>query len=123
MVDVLAHMKEKALNEINPHLMTIATLTGHAVMAVGPYTAVMDNGAAKKDGFAINLQATGDLYGDMFEVSTIRKEDYEFIKDKSGEFVDVLQVCLIYKKILLNGTLYSIAYDMYYVSTYLHICS
>ena len=95
MVDVLAHMKEKALNEINPHLMTIATLTGHAVMAVGPYTAVMDNGAAKKDGFAINLQATGDLYGDMFEVSTIRKEDYEFIKDKSGEFVDVLQVCLI----------------------------
>merc|ERR1712241_237237 len=35
MVDVLAHMKEKALNEVNPHLMTIATLTGHAVMAVG----------------------------------------------------------------------------------------
>merc|ERR1711934_838015 len=91
MVDVLGHMKEKALNEINPHLMTIATLTGHAVMAVGPYTAVMDNGAAKKESFAINLQATGDLYGDMFEVSTIRKEDYEFIKDKSGEFVDVLQ--------------------------------
>merc|ERR1711956_127793 len=72
MVDVLAHMKEKALNEVNPHLMTIATLTGHAVMAVGPYTAVMDNGAAKKESFAINLQATGDLYGDMFEVSTIR---------------------------------------------------
>ena len=96
MVDVLGHMKEKALNEINPHLMTIATLTGHAVMAVGPYTAVMDNGAAKKESFAINLQATGDLYGDMFEVSTIRKEDYEFVKDKSGEFVDVLQVCLIF---------------------------
>ena len=38
MVDVLAHAKEKALNEVNPHLMTIATLTGHAVMAVGPYT-------------------------------------------------------------------------------------
>merc|ERR1711988_1308524 len=44
MVDVLAHMKEKALHEVNPHLMTIATLTGHAVMAVGPYTSVMDNG-------------------------------------------------------------------------------
>ena len=28
MVDVLAHMKEKALNEVNPHLFTIATLTG-----------------------------------------------------------------------------------------------
>jgi len=91
MVDVLAHMKEKALNEVNPHLMTIATLTGHAVMAVGPYTSVMDNGAARKEGFASKLQATGDLYADMFEVNTIRKEDYEFIKDKSGEFVDVLQ--------------------------------
>merc|ERR1712024_24645 len=70
MVDVLAHMKEKALNEINPHLMTIATLTGHAVMALGPYTGVMDNGAAKKENFALKLQATGDFYGDMFEVST-----------------------------------------------------
>ena len=38
MADVLAHMKEKALNEINPHLMTVATLTGHARMALGPYT-------------------------------------------------------------------------------------
>ena len=102
MVDVLGHMKEKALNEINPHLMTIATLTGHAVMAVGPYTAVMDNGAAKKESFAINLQATGDLYGDMFEVSTIRKEDYEFIKDKSGEFVDVLQVRLMITYLFFN---------------------
>ena len=28
MLDVLCHMKEKALKEVNPHLMTIATLTG-----------------------------------------------------------------------------------------------
>merc|ERR1712212_11221 len=37
MVDVLCHMKEKALKETNPHLMTVATLTGHAVLANGPY--------------------------------------------------------------------------------------
>jgi len=91
MVDVLAHMKEKALQEVNPHLMTIATLTGHAVLAVGPYTAVMDNGVSKKEKFAQSLQETGETYGDMFEVSTIRKEDFDFIKDKSGEFVEVLQ--------------------------------
>merc|ERR1712241_531593 len=30
MVDVLCHAKEKALNEVKPHLMTFATLTGHA---------------------------------------------------------------------------------------------
>jgi hypothetical protein len=91
MVDVLAHMKEKALNEVNPHLMTVATLTGHAVMALGPYTAVMDNGPAKKENFALSLQATGDQYGDPFEVSHMRREDFDFIKDKSGEFVEVLQ--------------------------------
>ena len=91
MVDVLAHMKEKALKETNPHLMTIATLTGHAVLAVGPYTSIMDNGPAKSEAFAQNLQTTGDIYGDMFEVNTVRKEDFDFIKDKSGEFVDILQ--------------------------------
>jgi hypothetical protein len=31
-------LKELALKEVNPHLMTIATLTGHAVLAVGKYT-------------------------------------------------------------------------------------
>ncbi len=56
MVDVLCHMKEKALKEVNPHLFTIATLTGHACIAVGPYSAVMDNGPARKEGFAHKLQ-------------------------------------------------------------------
>ena len=91
MVDVLCDMKERALKEVNPHIMTIATLTGHAVLANGPYTNVMDNGPAKRENFAQNLQATGDHYGDMFEISTVRREDFDFIKDQSGKFVDVLQ--------------------------------
>lgn len=90
MVDVLCHMKEKALKEKNPHLFTIATLTGHACLAVGPYSAVMDNGPANKEGFARKLQETGELYGDPFEVSTIRREDYSLNKCK-GEYVDVIQ--------------------------------
>lgn len=91
MVDVLCHMKEKALNETNPHIMTMATLTGHAVLAVGHYTAVMDNGCAKAENFAQKIQETGEKYGDMFEISTIRRDDWNFIKDASGEFVEVLQ--------------------------------
>lgn len=67
MVDVLAHAREKALKEKNPHLMTIATLTGHAAVAMGPYTAVMDNGTAKKEQFAQKIFATGEKYGDPFE--------------------------------------------------------
>jgi len=27
----------------------------------------------------------------MFEVSNVRSEDYDLVRDKSGEFVDVLQ--------------------------------
>jgi len=91
MVDVLAHAREKALKEKNPHLMTIATLTGHAAVAMGPYTAVMDNGTARKEQFAQKLFATGEKYGDPFEVSNIRREDYKMIFDDSKEFVDVIQ--------------------------------
>lgn len=91
MVDVLAHMKELALKEKNPHLLTVATLTGHACLALGPYTAVMDNGPAKGQQFAQELQNMGEIYGDPFEISTMRREDYDFIMDKSGEYVDVLQ--------------------------------
>ena len=36
----------------DPQLMTIATLTGHAVLAVGPYSSIMDNGPAKVSGTA-----------------------------------------------------------------------
>lgn len=36
MVDVLCEAKEMALNETNPHLFTIATLTGHVIRAYGP---------------------------------------------------------------------------------------
>lgn len=35
MADVLAHMKEKALSEVNPRLFTWATLTGHVIVAHG----------------------------------------------------------------------------------------
>ena len=50
MVDVLCHMREKALTEVNPHLMTFATLTGHAAVAMGPFTALIDNGPLDSPG-------------------------------------------------------------------------
>merc|ERR1712080_707014 len=77
MVDVLCHMKEKALKETNPHLMTVATLTGHAVLANGPSTALVDNGPARKAGFSQKMFATGEECGDMFEISSLRRDDYQ----------------------------------------------
>jgi len=91
MVDVLCHMREKALTEVNPHLMTFATLTGHAAVAMGPYTALIDNGPARAAGFSRAMFETGEACGDQFELSSLRRDDYEKVWDTSKEFVDVLQ--------------------------------
>ncbi|XP_041855721.1 putative aminopeptidase W07G4.4 [Melanotaenia boesemani] len=91
MVDLLCEMKEKAIQEINPQLFTIATLTGHAIRAMGPnYSIIMDNGPAHRSRNATQWQKAGEVLGDLFEVSTIRREDYEFHKGKS-EYEDILQ--------------------------------
>ena len=38
------------------------------------------------------IQETGETYGDMFEVSNVRKDDFEYIKDITGEYGEVLQI-------------------------------
>uniref|UniRef100_A0A171B1I5 Aminopeptidase isoform x1 n=1 Tax=Triatoma infestans TaxID=30076 RepID=A0A171B1I5_TRIIF len=91
MADVLCHAKEIALNSVNPHLMTIATLTGHAVRTVGDgYTIGLDNGPARKVDNVQKLQKAGDEIGDMLEVSVIRREDFDQHKGKA-EGEDVVQ--------------------------------
>lgn len=91
MADPLCYLKELALNETNPHLFTMATLTGHVIRAYGTeYTAAMDNGPARANLTSQKLQAAGDDIGDPFEISTVRREDFNFIMDH-GELADVLQ--------------------------------
>ncbi|GIY80408.1 putative aminopeptidase W07G4.4, partial [Caerostris extrusa] len=93
MADVLCHMKEKVIKDNcpDPYIFTIATLTGHAVLAVGDgYSIIMENGPAALDNVGRKLQNAGHVIGDMFEVSTIRREDYEHHKGKS-EYEHVLQ--------------------------------
>ncbi|XP_076005521.1 putative aminopeptidase W07G4.4 [Genypterus blacodes] len=91
MADLLCEMKEKAVLETSPELFTIATLTGHAIRAMGPnYSIIMDNGPAHRTGNASQWQKAGEVLGDVFEVSTIRREDYDFHKGKS-EYEDILQ--------------------------------
>ncbi|XP_036383475.1 putative aminopeptidase W07G4.4 [Megalops cyprinoides] len=91
MVDLLCEMKEKAEREVSPQLFTIATLTGHAIRAMGPnYSIIMDNGAAHRSGNAQLWQKAGEELGDVFEVSRIRREDYDFHCGKS-EYEDILQ--------------------------------
>ncbi|KAH8019866.1 hypothetical protein HPB51_022967 [Rhipicephalus microplus] len=91
MADALCECKEKALNEVNPRIFTIATLTGHACIAVGDgYSIIMDNGPARSNAVSGTVQAAGDEIGDMFEVSTVRREDFNFVCGPS-EYEDLIQ--------------------------------
>ncbi|XP_059468370.1 putative aminopeptidase W07G4.4 [Neocloeon triangulifer] len=93
MCDLLTQFTEECVKEklVNPHLMTVATLTGHACLSVGlGYSICMDNAVARKEGHARSLQSASEIIGDPFEISTIRREDYAFHRGK-GEVEDVLQ--------------------------------
>lgn len=82
-------------------IYTIATLTGHACLAVGDYTATVANGPYRKAKLDFKLQEAGEIIGDQFDVSTLRREDYEFHMGKD-EQSDVLQVFLFIKHFLHN---------------------
>lgn len=94
MVDALAEMKERVLEDgqaSSAHLFTLATLTGHACLAVGePYAITLDNGPARAHNSSQTLQAAGDEIGDLFEISTLRREDYAMVEGKS-EYEDIIQ--------------------------------
>ena len=83
LADLLSHLREDAKTAVNPTLFSIATLTGHAARAVGPYSALVENGAARRLGLSADLAMTGDLWADPSEVSRSRREDFSFIKARS----------------------------------------
>jgi leucyl aminopeptidase len=83
LADLLSHLRERALGEPRPHVMSIATLTGHAARAVGVYSIAIDNRPARLLGFAERLAEVGDAYGDPFDVSRLRREDWDFVKPRT----------------------------------------
>ncbi|XP_011203479.2 putative aminopeptidase W07G4.4 isoform X2 [Bactrocera dorsalis] len=85
MADALCRMKEMAIERKlpDPHLFTIATLTGHACISAGDgYSIAIDNSVAQKTGHARLLQETGQSFGEPFEVSVLRPDDFDFNKGK-----------------------------------------
>ena len=83
MGDLLSEAKEVAKGEVNPELFTVATLTGHAARAVGPYSAYVENGPARKVQLSQQLVEQGDLWADCAEVSRSRREDYDFVQPRT----------------------------------------
>jgi len=84
LADLLSHLRLDAASAVNPTLFTVATLTGHAARAVGPYTALVENGAAKQQQLSARLAAIGELWADPHEVSTSRREDFAFIRPRTS---------------------------------------
>jgi leucyl aminopeptidase len=90
MADLLSHGRELAKNEVAPELMTVATLTGHAALAAGPYTILIENGPARDNQVSNKLEAAGESWGDGVEVGRSRREDWTFIRPRT-KADDVLQ--------------------------------
>jgi leucyl aminopeptidase len=83
LADLLSHLRTSAQGAPNPRILSVATLTGHAALAMGPYTAALDNGPARHLGIALSLQRQGDAMGDPVEISRLRREDFDFVRPKS----------------------------------------
>ncbi|GGD48213.1 M17 family metallopeptidase [Lacimicrobium alkaliphilum] len=83
LADLLSHLREQAKEAIDPTLFSVATLTGHAAMAYGPYTAYVENGAAREHHCGDKLANIGDIWGDPGEVSRSRKEDFDFVRPRT----------------------------------------
>ena len=83
LADLLSHLRKAALEAVDPHILSLATLTGHAARAVGAYSIAIENGPARRRGIAHTLAELGDAWGDPFELSRLRREDFEFIAARS----------------------------------------
>jgi len=83
LADLLSHLRVMAGKSPSPHIFSVATLTGHAGRAVGPYSIAMDNGPARARNMARDLEAVGDRCGDPFAVSRLRREDFAFVQPRT----------------------------------------
>lgn len=86
LADVMSHLRELALQqpqETKPEVYSVATLTGHAAIALGPYTGYVQNGVAQQRMLANGFIKKGALWGDCGELSASRREDYDFIKART----------------------------------------
>jgi leucyl aminopeptidase len=83
LADLLSHLRLEAQQSVNPEMFSVATLTGHAAIAFGPYTALVENGPAIEATIAASWCSIGDLWGDPAEQSRSRREDFDFIRPRT----------------------------------------
>ena len=84
LADLLSHLRATAVEAVAPQVFSVATLTGHAGRAMGPYTIAMDNGPARANSVANSLSDQGELLGEPVEVSRLRREDFDFVSARTS---------------------------------------
>ena len=97
------------MNHLDPKRLSFVIYLVLRIHQFQKYHLLINTTAANED-FATKLLKTGDLYGDMFEVSRIRKEDFDFIKDKSGKYADVIQATRKSSSVTKRGHHYPCAF-------------
>ncbi|RUO25192.1 peptidase M17 [Aliidiomarina minuta] len=80
MADCLSHLREEAIKAVKPSLFTVATLTGHAALSKGPYTALVPNASAQLSGATAHLMQASESWADPTELSPSRREDFDFVR-------------------------------------------
>ncbi len=83
LTDLLSHLRQEALQAKKAKVFSVATLTGHALLALGPYTALIENKVALSQGVARLMSAAGEEWADPCEQSLLRQEDFDFIQAKT----------------------------------------
>ncbi|MEQ8802399.1 MAG: hypothetical protein RLP45_10195, partial [Haliea sp.] len=84
MADLLTQLREEAVTTAAPELFTIATLTGHAALCHGPYSAYVENPTARSLGIGAKIAESGDAWGDPGEVMRLRREDWHQNRPRSS---------------------------------------
>eukprot|EP00698_Gefionella_okellyi_P024793 TRINITY_DN8842_c0_g1_i1.p1 TRINITY_DN8842_c0_g1~~TRINITY_DN8842_c0_g1_i1.p1 ORF type:complete len:527 (+),score=137.99 TRINITY_DN8842_c0_g1_i1:31-1581(+) len=90
--DMLAKCREEADGVTgDKFIVSVASLTGHAAVAMGPYSAALNvNATAQRMQVSELLQRSGLVWADPFEVSHVRREDFE-LSGSRGKGNDVHQ--------------------------------
>ncbi|RKP37032.1 hypothetical protein BJ085DRAFT_1803, partial [Dimargaris cristalligena] len=121
MTDLLAQCREKvvarrAIEKDQPsttplryQLYTVATLTGHVIRAYGHYGAFLSNGPAISAGVPERLFDAGARWGDPYEISRLRPEDFATIAPGSDR-EDVCQTDHKASSATARGHMYPAAY-------------
>ena len=87
LADLLSHLREGIDDRTMSHLVSVATLTGHAYRAVGSYSIAVDNDAARRDSHSgLNgplLQEYAERYGEGVALSRLRHQDFEMVRART----------------------------------------